>query len=410
MSSTEVHVVSKSDNSKHATCKLEQSLAPLSASSIRVRSRLISLTSNNLTYARGGGPPLHWWDTYPVPECCPAPYSNRDDWGIVPAWGYADVVESTIDTIATGSLLWGFWPASGHAVQLQLEAKELPGHWKETSEHRGRLMTVYNHYQQTKESDARVMQLNALCFPLWSGPNLLNLSTFSDQRIHPLGFDLPWSAEDADISSAAVISLSASSKTGRSLCWELTRNRDTAAHGPLALLQLTSAPETLPSFDTQLPVKSASYTEIDAAVSWVAEHTPSRVVIVDFGASDATLQTLLAAVGSTSASATVVAVGYENRIYSSEELQARKDTAVAKVQLNTSGLRDRTIAAIGAERYYRESEETWARCVKDGTFVSIAVRMLRGVVGHQGIEGAWSDLCSRNVPPSQGLVIDLSEE
>ncbi|OAR02361.1 hypothetical protein LLEC1_02444 [Akanthomyces lecanii] len=343
-------------------------------------------------------------------ESCPAPYHSRDDWGIVPAWGYADVVGSTIGAIPPGTLLWGFWPASGHAVQLQLEAEELSGHWKETSEHRGTLMTVYNHYQQAKHSDAKAMQLNALCFPLWSGPNLLNLSTFSDQRFHPLGFDLAWSAEDADLSSAVVVSLSASSKTGRSLSWELARNRDTATHGPLALLELTSAPDTLPSFDTQLPVKSAAYTEIDAAASWIAQHTPFRVVIVDFGASDAALQALLAAVASTLASVTVVAVGSENKVYSTEELKARQDTGVAKVQLNTSGLRDRTIAAIGAERYYRESEETWARCVKDDTFDSISISLRRGVAGRQGIDGAWSDLCSRKVPPSQGLVIDLSEK
>lgn len=410
MSPTEVHVVHKDNNSRHATCTIEQNLPPLAASSIRVRTRLVSLTSNNLTYARTGGPPLHWWDTYPVPESCPPPYQNRDEWGIVPAWGYADVVESTIDAVPSGTSLWGFWPASGHAVQLRLEAEELPGHWRETSEHRGRLMTVYNHYQQANDPAAHAMQVNALSFPLWSGPNLLNLSTFSDQRIHPLGLDLPWSAEDANLSSSAVVSLSASSKTGRSLSWELARNRDTAAHGPLALLQLTSAPETLPSFDTQLPVKSASYTEIDAAVSWIAGHKPSRVVIVDFGASDATLRALLAAVGSTSTPVTVVAVGNENKVYSSEELQARQDTGVAKVQLNTSGLRDRTIVAIGAERYYRETDETWARCVKDGTFDNISIRMQRGVAGRQGIEGAWSDLCSRKVPPSQGLVIDLSEE
>lgn len=61
-SSMEVHVVSKADNQKHAVAALDtfhdegHSLAP---SSVRVWPLLIALTSNNLSYARGGDF-LHW--------------------------------------------------------------------------------------------------------------------------------------------------------------------------------------------------------------------------------------------------------------------------------------------------------------------------------------------------------------
>lgn len=60
--SMEVHVVSKADNQKHAVAALDtlhdesHSLAP---SSVRVWPLLIALTSNNLSYARGGDL-LHW--------------------------------------------------------------------------------------------------------------------------------------------------------------------------------------------------------------------------------------------------------------------------------------------------------------------------------------------------------------
>jgi len=58
----EVHVVSKADNAQHATFALETPFSPavgLRPSSIRVRTLLVSLTSNNLSYARGGHF-LHW--------------------------------------------------------------------------------------------------------------------------------------------------------------------------------------------------------------------------------------------------------------------------------------------------------------------------------------------------------------
>lgn len=60
-----VHVVSKADNQEHAVATLdrpEYESHGLSTSSVRVQPLLISLTSNNLSYARGGDF-LHWCDT-----------------------------------------------------------------------------------------------------------------------------------------------------------------------------------------------------------------------------------------------------------------------------------------------------------------------------------------------------------
>lgn len=58
----EVHVVSKVDNEQHATFTFPTASSPaveLPPSSIRIRVLLVSLTSNNLSYARGGHS-LHW--------------------------------------------------------------------------------------------------------------------------------------------------------------------------------------------------------------------------------------------------------------------------------------------------------------------------------------------------------------
>lgn len=52
-------MVSKSDNNVHATFTLDMELRDLAPSSIRVRIFLISLTSNNLSYARLGDF-MHW--------------------------------------------------------------------------------------------------------------------------------------------------------------------------------------------------------------------------------------------------------------------------------------------------------------------------------------------------------------
>lgn len=401
-----IHVVSKLDNAKHATFRIDQGIPTLAVSSVRVQTYLISLTYNNLTYARSGGP-LHWWDIYPVPECSPAPFNDQQEWGVVPAWGYGRVVDSTIDAIAPGSLLWGMWPTSGHTIDLRLEAIEPAGHWSERSPHRRKLMTVYNTYEHVTESDPQIMRMTALCKPLWQGPHLLNTSVFSPRKIHPFGFGAPWSETDADLSSAVVISLSASSKTGRSFYWELARNRDVSRHGPLALLQLTSAPNTLSQYETTLSGKAASYDDGEA-IEWVKQFSPSRIVIVDFGASDTVLKKLVTSASGIAANVTVVGVGYEAKVYTQEEIQARMATGVTKVPVNTSSIRDRAIEAQGPYEYSRCLDETWNRCLEERAFDSLDIRVLKAVEGRDGIEGAWSDLCNRKVPANLGMVVDLS--
>lgn len=403
-----VHVVSKLDNAKHAVFRLDAALPPLAASSIRVQTWLISLTYNNLTYARSGTS-LHWWDVYPVDSSSPSPYNNKEEWGIVPAWGYGRVTESNIDTIAPDSLLWGMWPTSGHTINLCLEPIEPKGHWKECSPHRSKLMTVYNSYEQVSEREPQAMHVTALCKPLWQGPHLLNKSVFSGECIHPFGFGEPWTETDADLSSAVVISLSASSKTGRSFGWELARNRDVEKLGPKALLQLTSAPDTLSRYETALPLKTASYND-PSAMAWVEQFKPSRVVIVDFGATDAVLEAVVTRSSSTAASVTVIAVGYEAKVYTQKEIQVRMAMAGTKIQVNTSGIRDKAIGCQGASEFARHLDETWEKCLTEQAFNSLTIKVLRFIEGVEGIEGAWSDLCNRLVPADVGIVVDLSIE
>lgn len=56
-----IHVVSKTDNRQHTVVNIPPSLdQTLPASSLRARPILLGLTSNNLSYARGGDL-LHWY-------------------------------------------------------------------------------------------------------------------------------------------------------------------------------------------------------------------------------------------------------------------------------------------------------------------------------------------------------------
>lgn len=404
-----LHIISKKDNAQHGVCHMPDDLPPLGASSVRAQTDLISLSSNNLTYASLGNI-MDWWDTYPVPESATVPSGTPQDWGIVQAWGYGRVTESTIDAIAPGSLLWGLWPTSSYPVDLNLRQRELAGSWAEISNQRSSLMTIYNVYQQVEPVDRQKMKMTALCKVLWMAANLMHKSSFT-QNIHPMGEGDEWTEQDADLSKSVVVSLSASSKTGRSFAWELAKNRDVKSDGPLGLLQFTSAPAgSLPSYaDSDLPIKTVSYSEEDT-LSWTTQFKPSRIVIIDFGVPKDTLSRIYESSLKLAEKVLVVAVGNEAKVYSTDDLAAKMNSAFIKVQLNTSPLRDAAMKKNGAEVIVKQLNETWEKCLDQGTFDGLQVETVHGVEGDQGIEGVWERLCKRQVKPNVGFVVDLATQ
>ncbi|RYP46267.1 hypothetical protein DL768_007486 [Monosporascus sp. mg162] len=100
--------VSKRSNAHNAVCSLDIApTGPLPESSVRIRTTLISMTTNNPSYAPNGSP---------LP--CPGLSST----------GY------------------GRW--SSHPVDLRLETTESAGDWLKRSPRRAQLMTLYNRYEQ----------------------------------------------------------------------------------------------------------------------------------------------------------------------------------------------------------------------------------------------------------------------
>jgi hypothetical protein len=180
--------------------------------------------------------------------------------------------------------------------------------------------------------------------------------------------------------------------------------------GPLALLQLTSAPEVMPTYsESQLTVKSARYEDMPSLIPWLSGFKPARIVIVDFGAAVAVTESLASVASEITNEVTIIAVGYEAKVYSDAELKAHAESRLAMrtVNVNTSGLRDRTKEIVGVEELYKILEETWRRWVEDGGAEGLKIKRMQGVGGKEGIEGAWQDLCGRRVMPDIGIVVVL---
>ncbi len=108
--------------------------APLADGQIRVRVDAFALTANNITYAAFGDA-MNYWQFYPTGE---------EGWGLIPVWGFGDVVQSLHPGVAVGERLYGYWPMASSAV-LQPTKLSASG-MTDGAAHRAGLPGVYNQY------------------------------------------------------------------------------------------------------------------------------------------------------------------------------------------------------------------------------------------------------------------------
>lgn len=111
--------------------------APLVAGEARLRVDAFSLTANNITYAVFGDA-MGYWNFFPAPE----------GWGRVPVWGFGDVVESTVDGLAEGTRVYGYFPMSSELVVTPTRVDETG--FVDGATHRAPMAAAYNHYQRVE--------------------------------------------------------------------------------------------------------------------------------------------------------------------------------------------------------------------------------------------------------------------
>ena len=136
---------------------VQRPLPPLGEGQVRVAIDMFGLTANNVSYAVTGDA-IGYWGYYPAEE----------NWGKVPAWGCADVVESRCDDIEVGERLWGFFPMASHVDLLPGKIRE--DQFVDIVQHRQPLPALYNGYRRTGAEPDILRQMEVercLLFPLF---------------------------------------------------------------------------------------------------------------------------------------------------------------------------------------------------------------------------------------------------
>lgn len=410
----QVHIVSKTDCSDaHIVSTDPTLLPPLAPNNIRLQVRMASLTSNNLTYARLASV-ANWFDAFPVPSFLPPPYNDPTTYGIVPVWGYAEIVSTRTAGLEVGTVLYGFWPSSTLPIDLRLEHVEPKGHFVDTTAYRQSMWSYYHRYIsfEGSELDFTSPKLAAqLVFkPLFECSHSLNAHILGPLALHPSQAkpEIPWSSYADYFSTTTIISLSASGKTARTFNDAVLNARQTP---PQAFVAMTENPATLtlpisPGSKIEAKVMShataldgLSLPDFPTSLSSNGTRRPcEKIIVVDFGARDNSLPPLLSLLHSSlppSVVLTVIGVGAEPTPASSCDLgkvMAGMAAVPERVQMNTSVVREQAIAAIGAEAYFDGVERGWEGFVGRGGCEGVEVEFGKGGRGGRGfVRGGWGE-------------------
>ena len=169
-----------------------------------------AFTANNITYATLGDQ-LKYWQLFPAPE----------NFGMIPVWGFGEVIASRHPSIEAGERLFGYFPMATHLV---IEASDVSKRGlRDAAEHRQGVAAVYNAYARVSGDHAfegRNGDYQALLRPLFI------LSFLVDDFL----------AENDFFGAHSVVLSSASSKAAFGLAHLLRTNRK-----PIHVVGLTSA-------------------------------------------------------------------------------------------------------------------------------------------------------------------------
>ncbi|CAI6338952.1 unnamed protein product [Periconia digitata] len=407
------HILDRNNYTSHhlVTLSPAPTLPPLPPSSLRLRTKIISLSTNNLSYARMGHL-LGWWDTYPLPlEQTPAPFNDASKYGRISAWGYAEVVESNVAGIEAGSAtLYGYLPISSEVWTVAVEQTGIKGQIVVVDAYRQHLLKMYNRYTVLGASVAELEERgdggldslgwDALMLPTFGTAYNMNMYGFAwedGNRVHP-GGEREWTAADADLDDAVVVVLNASGKTAMSWAYAL-RNYRPKEHQPKMIVGVASEASKAVVEGSGFYDKVVLNPDAEAFVADPALSQARRVLLFDFGAREGALKSWRSALSSAGIPFTFMGLGGEVKALSQEEvMKALSSQPSDRIQVHADVMREKGIAVKG-QQYFDEFNHTWERFKATG-----GIRGINLVWGQslEDWEQGWEALCHDKIPNMAG--------
>ncbi|MEQ1928955.1 MAG: DUF2855 family protein [Parvularculaceae bacterium] len=348
-------------NSLSKTRTVRRPAPALQPGEVLARVDRFALTANNITYGVVGER-IGYWKFFPA----------DDGFGIIPVWGFADVVESASPDIEPGERLYGYFPMATHLVLKP--GKVAKERLLDVSAHRSDLPTVYNSYARVRAEahfDPAMEDLRMLLFPLYA-------TSFC---LFDFLIDNKWfGAEQALI-------VSASSKTAIGLAYALKADRASPRRVGLTSARNAERVKSLRLYDDVVTYDEMS--AIDIA---------RKTVIIDMSGDGKVLSRLHTLLGDNMRYTSNVGVThYEAAGMGPGFIKERSAMFFAPGHIQKRS------ADWGPGVFERKAFEFW----KDAAAKSVSWLTFDRRAGFEAIGPAYLEALAGSTPPDRGLVISV---
>jgi hypothetical protein len=335
-----------------------------------------ALTANNITYAVVGEQIGYWQFFPPHSQAADGSKVDTQGWGVLPVWGFADVVASKCDDVPVGERLFGYFPPASHLLMEPTKIGKTS--WIDGSKHRSQLPAGYNVYRRVEAEpgyDKSHEDNRMLLFPL-------HITSFA---LYDFFQENKW------FGASQLVMISASSKTSTGLAYGI--QNDSSIDNPAPqLVALTSARNLkmvkgLNAYDTALTYDEIS--KIDAS---------KATLIVDMSGNTDILSKLHKHLGDNMKFCSNVGVTHWQDFGESEDIiKERSEFFFAPSQIQ------KRLQEWGPQGFDQKSRE----------YLSLSIGKSRewlkmtDLDGLSGMQAIFEDVCEGKVPPDAGLVVRM---
>lgn len=348
----------------------------LASGQVMLKIDKFALTANNVTYAVVGEQIGYWKFFPPHSQAVDGSEVDTKGWGVLPVWGFADVVTSNCEDVPVGERLFGYFPPASHLVMHPIKIGKTS--WIDGSEHRSQLPAGYNVYRRVEaepgynkaHEDDRM-----LLFPL-------HITSFA---LYDFFQENKW------FGASQLVMISASSKTSTGLAYGVQHDNSTDNPAP-ELVALTSKRNLdmvkgLNAYDSALTYNEIS--KIDAS---------KATLIVDMSGNTEILSELHKHLGDNMRFCSNVGVTHWKDFGQSDDIiKERSEFFFAPSQIQ------KRLQEWGPQGFDQKSRE----------YLSLSIAKSRewlkmtDLDGLEGMQAIFEDVCEGKVAPDAGLIVRM---
>jgi hypothetical protein len=337
----------------------------LATGEILLKVHKFGFSANNVTYAAAGDQ-LGYWQFFPASD------NETDTWGIIPVWGFADVVASNATGVDAGERVFGYYPTNGY-LKIQ-NVKVLENRLIDGAEHRSKLPPGYNTYRRVDREPDYDRNMDNMRMLLW--PLYITSFCLWDSLQHNGWHD-----------AKQVVVISASSKTSIGLGYALTADTDAPTSIGLTSKRNQEWVASLGLYDQAINYNALE--EIDASIP---------TVIVDMSGNSQLLADIYAHLGDSLVHCLNVGLTHWSEGGKDTGIPAEKREfffAPSHIQMR--------IKQWGHEGFDSKSSQF----VTDSSNKSADWMKIEKLDGVEQLADIYADVCAGKLPPEKALVIEL---